>query len=192
MADIDIRSRDDLQRAARENDVNAVIRSLSVPVEGDRHKALALRFLRKQHSVEALPAIGDLLGSPHPVTRGIAARAVGEIGARDPQAALGLLPQLEQLARRDEVWQVRTWSLRSIGLLRHQRALETLIDCSRDDDDRVALAAVWAILTLGDPQGLQAVNDAIPRFGISDLNIIGHARLRLLRRRLKHARVDKA
>jgi HEAT repeat protein len=145
----------------------------------------ALKALAEARDTVAVPKIVELLADTEPDVRKEAARALGRIGDRravEPLAGFYRSEQVEDVADAGaraliqfgaaaiEPFTgllssirptVRAGAARALGKLKAHEAVAALIRALGDRDERVQIAAVYALREIGDPAGLEAIARAV-------------------------------
>lgn len=152
---------------ASDTAVTSLIAQLADDSHGYVRKAIVWALGACQREQAVYPLV-DAIENDISVVRLWAASALGQMGAISYEAGLKAIPALIKVMRNDDIAIVRSNCAWSIGeLCRHlpanvvyATAIDALIETFADDDDLgVRDDARAAILTLGDPRGLQVVEE---------------------------------
>jgi HEAT repeat protein len=144
-----------LLQAYGERDVDHLISALKDPVL----RRMAARYLRRLGAREAIPHLLRMLEANDPVARASAARSLGALGATEGA------DRLATIATDDRVPAVRTWAMYAVGQLHDFRFTSLLTSALADEDPMIRRSAVSALVQLGNPDAIPALEAAARREG---------------------------
>lgn len=156
-----------LGRNPNDGAVEALIAQLAADSHGYVRKAIVWALGACEREQAVYPLV-EAIENDISVVRLWAASALGQMGAISYEAGLKAIPALIKVMRHDDISIVRSNCAWSIGELCrylpanvvYATAIDALIETFADDEDLgVKEDARAAILTLGDPRGLQVIEE---------------------------------
>lgn len=135
------------------------------------HRTLAAKLLSELDAVVPADALIPLLEASDPHARSAAARALGDLGAKES------IPALRDVAANDPEGFARSWAIGALGKLNDVESFDLLLRALHDPSWQARGAAADALGMLGDERGLEPVREARPKLWRSPFEWCIHRRV---------------